>query len=388
MVFDISNTNAYFNVLYTSLCSRRYYKIRLPSRLLVVTLNLITLKSTSNILEEGYKCSYSYLIGFLLSTGNRFYLGWFGIFMLPLSGMAIIIYIIAFLFAAPVDIDGIREPVAGSLLYGNNIITGAVIPSSNAIGVHFYPIWESLGFDEWLFNGGTYQFLVLHFLGGVASWLGREWECSFRLGMRPWIFIAFSAPLIAATAVFLLYPIGQGSFSDGMPLGISGTFNFMLVFQAEHNILMHPFHIFGVAGVFGASLFSAMHGSLVTASLLAESHGDVSLNTGYLFGQEDETYTISGAHGYFGRLIFQYASFNNSRSLHFFLAGWPVLGIWFTSLGVSTMAFNLNGFNFNQSIMDSSGHLINSWADIMNRADLGMEVMHERNAHNFPLDLA
>ena len=64
--------------------------------------------------------------------------------------------------------------------------------------------------------------------------------------MRPWIFIAFSAPLIAATAVFLLYPIGQGSFSDGMPLGISGTFNFMLVFQAEHNILMHPFHIFGI----------------------------------------------------------------------------------------------------------------------------------------------
>ena len=34
--------------------------------------------------------------------------------------------------------------------------------------------------------------------------------------------------------------------SDGMPLGISGTFNFMLVFQAEHNILMHPFHIFGI----------------------------------------------------------------------------------------------------------------------------------------------
>src|SRR6476646_5624608 len=48
--------------------------------------------------------------------------------------------------------------------------------------------------------------------------------------------VAFSAPVAAATAVFLIYPIGQGSFSDGMPLGISGTFNFMLVFQAEHNI--------------------------------------------------------------------------------------------------------------------------------------------------------
>merc|ERR1712232_850842 len=63
---------------------------------------------------------------------------------------------------------------------------------------------------------------------------------------------------------------GQGSFSDGMPLGISGTFNFMIVFQAEHNILMHPFHMAGVAGVFGGSLFSAMHGSLVTSSLIRE----------------------------------------------------------------------------------------------------------------------
>ena len=39
-----------------------------------------------------------------------------------------------------------------------------------------------------------------------------------------------------------------------MPLGISGTFNYMFVFQAEHNILMHPFHMLGVAGVFGGSL--------------------------------------------------------------------------------------------------------------------------------------
>jgi photosystem II P680 reaction center D1 protein len=52
------------------------------------------------------------------------------------------------------------------------------------------------------------------------------------------------------------------------------------------------------------------------------------------------------------------------------------------------MAFNLNGLNFNQSIVDSQGRVLNSWADLINRANLGMEVMHERNAHNFPLDLA
>ena len=199
---------------------------------------------------------------------------------------------------------GMRE---GSLLYGTNIISTALIPSSNAIGVHFYSFWEASNYLDWFYNGGSY-----------------------RLSMRSWIFIAYSAPVVAASAVFIVYPIGQGSFSDGMPLGISGTFNFMLVFQAEHNILAHPFHMLGVAGVFGGSLFAAIHGSLVTSSLNAETIGDTSLNTGYYFGQEGETYSIFAAYGYFGRLIVQYASFNQYRSLHLFLPACPVLGIWIT----------------------------------------------------------
>ena len=52
------------------------------------------------------------------------------------------------------------------------------------------------------------------------------------------------------------------------------------------------------------------------------------------------------------------------------------------------MAFNLNGFNFNQSLIDSQGRVVDTWADILNKANLGFEVMHERNAHNFSLDLA
>ncbi|TYH05957.1 hypothetical protein ES288_A08G120000v1 [Gossypium darwinii] len=324
----------------------------------------------------------------ITSTENHIYIGWFGVLMIPTLLTVAFVFIIAFIVYPPVDIDGIREPVSGSLLYGNNIISGAIIPTSAAIGLHFYPIWEAASVDEWLYNGGPYELIVLHFLLGVACYMGREWELSFRLGMRPWIAVAYSAPVAAATAVFLIYPIGQGSFSDGMPLGISSTFNFMIVFQAEHNILMHPFHMLGVAGVFGGSLFSAMHGSLVTSSLIRETTENESANEGYRFCQEEETYNIVAAHGYFGRLIFQYASFNNSRSLHFFLAAWPVVGIWFTALGISTTAFNLNGFNFNQSVVDSQGRVINTWADIINRANLGMEVMHERNAHNFPLDLA
>ena len=84
------------------------------------------------------------------STNNRLYVGWFGVLMIPCLLTAAACFIVAFIAAPPVDIDGIREPVAGSLMYGNNIISGAVVPSSNAIGLHFYPIWEAATVDEWL----------------------------------------------------------------------------------------------------------------------------------------------------------------------------------------------------------------------------------------------
>ncbi|RDX64574.1 Photosystem II protein D1, partial [Mucuna pruriens] len=61
---------------------------------------------------------------------------------------------------------------------------------------------------------------------------------------------------------------------------------------------------------------------------------------------------IITAHGYFDQLIFQYISFNNSHSLHFFLKAWPGVTIWFIALDIATMAFNLNSFNFNQ-VVDS-----------------------------------
>ncbi len=85
----------------------------------------------------------------------------------------------------------------------------------------YYPIWEAASLDEWLYNGGPFQLVVFHFLIGIYAYMGREWELSYRLGMRPWICVAYSAPVAAASAVFLVYPFGQGSFSDAMPLGIS-----------------------------------------------------------------------------------------------------------------------------------------------------------------------
>ena len=48
-------------------------------------------------------------------TENRLYIGWFGVLMIPTLLTATSLFIIAFIAAPPVDIDGIREPVSGSL---------------------------------------------------------------------------------------------------------------------------------------------------------------------------------------------------------------------------------------------------------------------------------
>ncbi|KAF9626109.1 hypothetical protein IFM89_030956 [Coptis chinensis] len=102
-----------------------------------------------------------------------------------------------------------------------------------------------------------------------------------------------------------------------------------------------------------------MHGSLVTSSLI-------------------------GNHEKMNLLMKVLDSVKRNKLL---ISAWPVVGIWFLALGIGTMAFNLNGFNFNQSVVDSQGRVINTWQISSTGANLGMEVMHECNAHNFPLDL-
>jgi hypothetical protein len=60
---------------------------------------------------------------------------------------------------------------------------------------------------------------------------------------------------------------------------------------------------------------------------------------------------------------------------------------WDEDIVLSLKMVNLrkqsNGFNFNQSIVDSQNRVVPTWADILNRAGLGMEVMHERNASSW-----
>jgi photosystem II P680 reaction center D1 protein len=54
---------------------------------------------------------------------------------------------------------------------------------------------------------------------------------------------------------------------------------------------------------------------------------------------------------------------------------WLVVGIWFIVSCISTMVFNVNGFNFNQSVVDSQGCVINTWVENINHVNLGMEAV-------------
>ncbi|MBE7379951.1 MAG: photosystem II q(b) protein [Leptolyngbya sp. SIO1E4] len=318
------------------------------------------------------------------STENRVYIGWFGILMIPTISTAAIAFLLAFLIAPPVDVDGAGGMMSGALLSGNNLITAAVVPTSPAVGLHFYPIWQAASISEWLTNGGPYQLIVFHFLIGIIAYQDREWELSYRLGMRPWISLAFTAPVAAAVSVLLIYSLGQGSFASGMPLGISGTFTFMLQFQADHNILANPFHQLGVIGVFGGSLMCAAHGSLVTSALIRTDAETASSRPVLRDGQP--TYSFERVQDSQQKLLWPGVSFKTSRSLHFFLAAFPVAGIWSAALGVDMAAFGFDQFSVNPS---AAAHfektVVPTWASIVTQANSGIQAIEETGQSTFPV---
>ncbi|QHN92738.1 Photosystem II protein [Arachis hypogaea] len=189
----------------------------------------------------------------ITSTENRLYIGWFGVLMIPTLLTATFVFIIAFIAAPPVDIDGIREPVSGSLLYGNNIISGAIIPTSAAIGLHFYPIWEAASVDEWLYNGGPYELIVLHFLLGAACYMGLQVKTQFRL--------IWKMTLLAGMIVTILVTGGQNPTASAVLLQ---PLNLIFAQMISRAVTAHfgPFSLRGwkVAIDNGDALHKACHG--------------------------------------------------------------------------------------------------------------------------------
>ncbi len=326
------------------------------------------------------------------STNNRIYIGWFGVLAIPTLATAAIVFVLAIIAAPAVDMDGTGQMISGSLLDGNNLITAAVVPTSAAIGLHFYPVWEAASLDEWLINGGPYQLIVLHFIIGIISYQDREWELSYRLRMRPWISLAFTAPVAASVSVLLVYPVGQGGFASGMPLGISGTFTFMMQFQADHNILASPLHQMGVIGVLGGALLCAVHGSLVTSTVFrpaaTKSVTKPLLRTDKTADKtkvrKTKTYSFEHAQTYQQLLFWKGVRFNSSRAVHFCLAALPVAGIWSAAIGVDLAAFDFDRFSFNSPAQVSiKKTVVPTWSDVVVQANLGIHMAGEKTRPSF-----
>jgi photosystem II P680 reaction center D1 protein len=208
------------------------------------------------------KDTWDSYLNWVTSTNNRLYIGHAGVLMIPCLLAATTCFILAFIAAPPVDIDGIREPVSGSLMWGNNIISGAVVPSSNAIGLHLYPVWAANSLDEWLYNGGEFQLIVFHFLIGVYAYMLQGMGAIVPTGNEAVDLCCLFSSCCCSVGSLSCLSIRSGFVLVMLCRWVSsGTFNYMLVFQAEHNILMHPFHMLGSCWcIWWVALFSAMHG--------------------------------------------------------------------------------------------------------------------------------
>nr|GEU46195.1 photosystem II D1 protein, chloroplastic [Tanacetum cinerariifolium] len=101
------------------------------------------------------------------------------------------------MYKAVGDIDSIRAPVSRSLLYGNSIISGAIIPTFGAIACYMGREWElsfRLDIDSirapvsgsLLYGNNIISDAIIPTFAAIACYMGREWELSFRLGMSLW----------------------------------------------------------------------------------------------------------------------------------------------------------------------------------------------------------
>ena len=68
---------------------------------------------------QSRKNNWDLFTEWVTSTNNRLYVGWFGMSDDPLSAGSNYLFHYCLRWQhPPVDIDGIREPVSGSLMYG------------------------------------------------------------------------------------------------------------------------------------------------------------------------------------------------------------------------------------------------------------------------------
>ena len=184
--------------------------------------------------------------------------------------------------------------------------------------------------DGPLYNGGPFQLVVFHFLIGI-------WHTVVVSKNFLTVLVCVLGSVLHTLHDFssircvLVYPFGQGSFSDAMPLGISGTFNFYVRVPSRAQHLDAPIpYAWSCRCIRWFSIQFWMCYFISYQRLLSKST-ELRLQV-----RSEEGLTTSLPLTVTLVVWSSNIMFNNSRSLHFFLAAFPVVCIWFTAIDVST----------------------------------------------------
>jgi len=200
---------------------------------------------------------------------------------------------------------------------------------------------------------------LLHFL-----WMDRM-ELNYS-GIAPWIRWAYSAPWLLPPPAVSSFG-GPGSFSDDMPLGISGTSTSCLLQRAQ---IMHAPSHDGVTGVLAAYFPPAR--SLITIHCAIHRKNDPS--TTYNFDQK-KTYKLVPPR--YLPSSSQYASFNNSPSCTS-CCPWPVVHLAGPAVQLLVQPQRPN---FNHSVLITKRGTTHGHCPTV----LASRRARSRNVHNFRL---
>ena len=114
-MLPLTKTYGRINYVFIS-CSEGLQEISFASTLDALLTNVLIMATLSRQRSTGLLKGWPEFCEWVTSTENRIYVGWFGVLMIPCLLAAAACFIVAFIAAPPVDIDGIREPVDGSFM--------------------------------------------------------------------------------------------------------------------------------------------------------------------------------------------------------------------------------------------------------------------------------
>jgi len=191
---------------------------------------------------------------------------------------------------------------------------------------------------------------------------------------------------LAATALLLVYSVRPGPPLRWHALGHLRHLQLHCwVPRLSTTLLIAPFHMrespVSSAGPYSPPCTLTRH-----QFTGAESTETESLNHGYKFGQEEETYNIVAATATLGRLILQYASSTQPPACTFLLAAGPVVRhSGFAALALASFSFKPQRPQLQPLRAGSPRHGDQHLADVLNRGGLGTRRCTSGTCTNFRL---